>query len=219
MTDAHETVAALMPAGVSWLLAPLDDAARFRHEAEAAVVADAVDARRRAFATGRRLAHVLLAARGVADAPLLPGPDRAPRWPDGVVGSVAHDATSCLVALAARDEHASLGVDLEPAEPLEARLHPSILSAGERDELPADKVAAGLRARLVFVLKEAAYKALAPHVGVVLEFHDVRVDVATDGTFSAALLREDTAWSPEDVLDGRWARLGEQLLAVTSTPA
>jgi len=35
----------------------------------------------------------------------------------------------------------------------------------------------GLLARVVFSAKESVYKALAPHVRTILEFHDVEVDV------------------------------------------
>src|SRR5215469_16812348 len=70
--------------------------------AEAAIVARAVEKRRAEFATGRACAHAALDAWGAPDAPLLPGPDRAPLWPDGFVGSISHARGACAAVAAPR---------------------------------------------------------------------------------------------------------------------
>ena len=58
--------------------------------AEEAVIADAVDRRRREFATARACARAALAKLGVPAAPIVPGSRGAPQWPPGVVGSITH---------------------------------------------------------------------------------------------------------------------------------
>ncbi|NDZ87966.1 4'-phosphopantetheinyl transferase, partial [Streptomyces sp. SID10115] len=60
--------------------------------AEEAVVANAVDKRRKEFTTVRHCARTALARIGVPAAPILPGHRGAPGWPDGVVGSMTHCA-------------------------------------------------------------------------------------------------------------------------------
>jgi 4'-phosphopantetheinyl transferase EntD len=202
---------ALFGAGVRVAAASIDAAERFAFDEERRAIARAVDSRRREFATGRRLAHALLGELGFAAAPLLPGADRAPLWPDGAVGSIAHDRRACVVAVAQRRDWRSLGIDLEPAEPLPDELWAQVLLPEERaalDRLPARR---GVLARLVFSAKECAYKALAPHVRTILEFHDVRVDLgarpvpAEAGACTAFLLREGLAFDPRQPLAVRFA--------------
>ncbi len=59
---------------------------------EEAVIANAVDKRRREFATARACARTALAKLGVPAAPIVPGSRGAPQWPPGVVGSITHCA-------------------------------------------------------------------------------------------------------------------------------
>ena len=47
------------------------------------------------------------------------GTDRAPLWPAGAVGSISHTDDYCVVVVGHSVEHRSLGVDAEPAAPLE----------------------------------------------------------------------------------------------------
>lgn len=55
---------------------------------EEALVAKAVDKRRREFATARGCARSALAAFGFPPASIMTGENGAPRWPAGVVGSI-----------------------------------------------------------------------------------------------------------------------------------
>ncbi|MBN1173619.1 MAG: 4'-phosphopantetheinyl transferase, partial [Micromonosporaceae bacterium] len=57
---------------------------------EAPLVARAVPRRRAEFTTGRHCARLALASLGVEPAAILAGPDRAPRWPAGIVGTITH---------------------------------------------------------------------------------------------------------------------------------
>ncbi|MCB9896969.1 MAG: 4'-phosphopantetheinyl transferase superfamily protein [Planctomycetes bacterium] len=182
MTDGFldDALALLLPPPVRVGSAEIDARPAFRHAAEADAVARAVDKRVREFATGRRLAHVLLDGLGCRDVPLLPDGRRAPGWPDGVAGTIAHCRGACVVAVAARAHAAGLGLDVEPDTPLRDELLRRILRDDERAALVALDLAPELRGRLAkasFVAKEAFYKALAAEVGVVLEFSDVRLDV------------------------------------------
>ena len=102
-----------------------DDVPRFRFPAEAEHVAGAIHKRQLEFATGRELAHELIAEwrRGERDttraAPLLVGPRRAPLWPTGLNGSITHTQGLCVVAVGRRRY---LGIDVEVTAPLKDEL-------------------------------------------------------------------------------------------------
>ena len=67
---------------------------------EEAVIAKAVDKRRREFTTARACARAALARLGLPPVPIVPGLRGAPQRPDGVVGSMTHCAgyRACAVA-------------------------------------------------------------------------------------------------------------------------
>lgn len=158
---------------------------------EERVVARAVDKRRNEFATVRQCARTALAELGVPPVPILPGTKGEPRWPDGIVGSMTHCTGYRAAALARASEVLSLGIDAEPAAPLDN---------GDVLELVADETERSALAelgdrhpripwdRLLFSAKESVYKAWFPLTGRWLGFEDARLDLDPDGTFTAALL-------------------------------
>ena len=152
------------------------------HPDERTLVARAVDKRRREFAAGRRCARTLLAELGHPGLPLLRNDDRTPQWPAGFVGSISHSHALCVVAVARRATHESLGVDVEPDAGLEPRIWKKICTPGETEQLLGTAPAAerGRVARLVFSAKEATYKSVYPLLGKVFGFQDVelRIDFA-----------------------------------------
>jgi 4'-phosphopantetheinyl transferase EntD len=159
---------------------------------EAAWVARAVASRQREFAVGRRCARRALARLGIASQPLLSGPDRAPCWPEGVVGSITHTqgggAGYCGVAVADRRQVSALGIDAEGSEALDTSLWGMVLTAEEAARLAAEP-AAGQLAKIIFAAKEATYKALSSRLGRVLDFAEVRIDLdPRPGCFLAELL-------------------------------
>ncbi|MFM9994461.1 MAG: 4'-phosphopantetheinyl transferase [Phycisphaerales bacterium] len=144
--------------------------------AECAAVASAVPTRRAEFAAGRALARRLLARLGIEHAVLPVGSDRAPIWPEGITGSISHAQGLCVAAVARRADVAALGIDTEPAEPLDEELWPTIAAPDELDRLrslsPDER---GLHARLLFSAKEAVYKCQFPHWRAPLEFTHVSI--------------------------------------------
>ena len=155
---------------------------------ERALVASAVAPRRREFATGRACARRLLAQLGVPDAPLLRRADRSPRWPAGLCGSISHCEDLCVVAVARREVARALGVDVEPAEPLEPELWPRLCTARElawlEGRAPAER---GRLVRLLFSAKESVYKCVRSAGGPELGFHEVEIELPPGaGRFRAA---------------------------------
>lgn len=177
--------------------------------AEAAIVAKAVDKRRREFATGRKCARDALGKLGVSPVPILTGERGAPLWPAGIVGSITHCDGYRAAVVARASDLAAIGVDAEPNEPLpEGVLDPISLPA-ERDQLTSlSATAPDIRwDRLLFCAKETVYKAWFPLARRWLGFEEaeVRID-ASDGSFAARLLVPAPAVSgvPLTGFTGRW---------------
>jgi 4'-phosphopantetheinyl transferase EntD len=129
---------------------------------------------RRASGAARMVARELMLRAGVAPQPVIKADGGMPTWPAGMVGSLAHDATVATAALASRDDYLSVGIDIEPAEPLDPDLFDIVATPGERAMFQASP----LHGRLLFAIKEAAYKAAYPLDRVFLDHHDVEVDLA-----------------------------------------
>ena len=150
---------------------------------ETAAIAQAVPKRRREFAAGRRAARAAMAKLGKPAQAVPMGPDRAPVWPHGIMGSIAHCDTVCMAALIDVTGGAqSVGLDVEPAVPLRPDLEHMICTETERawlDTMPQED--RGLRAKQIFCAKEATYKALYPITGKVIGFHDVELRIDGDG--------------------------------------
>jgi 4'-phosphopantetheinyl transferase EntD len=155
-------------------IAPGDEFALLPEEAHA--FAGSVTKVRRASGAARTAARELLPLLGQTRRPLpLPkSASGAPTWPDGIVGSLAHDAEIAVAALALRSRYASIGIDVEPARPLERDLLDMIATPSERGAIGDDRLAA----RVLFAIKEAVYKAAHPLDGVFLEHQDVEVSLS-----------------------------------------
>ena len=142
---------------------------------EATHLANAVATVRRASGSARIVARALLRSLGCLE-PLLPRTTGgAPRWPDGFVGSLAHDSDFAVAAVARASRMTSVGIDIEPALPAPAELMDPVATPAERRRLRGDL----LSLRLLFCVKEAVYKATNPRDGIFLEHHDVEVDFDT----------------------------------------
>jgi 4'-phosphopantetheinyl transferase EntD len=150
--------------------------------AERMLVAGAASRRLAAFALGRRAAHAALRQAGAPAAPLLAGPDRLPRWPDGFVGSISHSDGLAVAAVARAAAVPGLGIDVEAARPLEPELWVRVLRDAEQRRLRAvPEAERGLAALATFCAKEAVYKAWYPRGRRVLEFAEVEVEPPGEG--------------------------------------
>jgi 4'-phosphopantetheinyl transferase EntD len=129
---------------------------------------------RRASGAARIVARQLLPRFGRAPSAIRKSAAGPPVWPDGIVGSLAHDNAVAVAAMATKREFSSVGVDVEPAMPLDADLLDIVATADERGRAAGDP----LQGRLLFSIKEAVYKAVYPLDGVFLDHHDVEVDLA-----------------------------------------
>lgn len=98
-----------------------------------------------------------------------------PVWPEGIVGSLAHDLKVAVAAMAMQRDFMSVGVDVEPAEPLDPDLLHLVATVNERRNIQDDPCGG----RVLFSVKEAVYKAVYPLDRVFLDHHDVEVNLST----------------------------------------
>jgi 4'-phosphopantetheinyl transferase EntD len=141
---------------------------------EAPAFAASVVKVRRASGAARIVARELLARLGQPGWALAKTASGAPIWPAGIVGSLAHDARYAVAAVARASTVAALGIDIEPAEQLPPDLLDLVATPREREKLADDPYCG----RLLFVAKEATYKAVYPLDQTFLEHHDVEIDLA-----------------------------------------
>ena len=134
---------------------------------EEKIVAYAVEARRREFATVRVCARACLARLGYALVPILPGVGGAPTWPPGVQGSLTHCVGYAAAAVARTPPIFAIGIDAEPDAPLPDGVLDLVTTRAERDRFAATQQEPDSPNwdRLLFSAKEAIYKAWFPLVG------------------------------------------------------
>ena len=204
---------------------------------EEALVARAVEKRRREFTTVRVCARAAMEKLGVAPEPILRGAFGAPRWPAGLIGSMTHCQGYGAAALARAGDLASIGIDAEQHERLPEEGLAAVVLATEVERL------AGLAAahpsvhweRVLFSAKESVYKAWFPLTGQWLDFSEADIEIFTDpasgarpgagdevrsGHFRAELLVPGPLVGGAQVgsFDGRWAVRGSLLATVVTVP-
>ncbi|MER9877236.1 4'-phosphopantetheinyl transferase superfamily protein [Mesorhizobium sp. M0195] len=129
---------------------------------------------RRQSGAARVIARTLLGKLGFPPLPILKTRSGVPIWPAGIVGSLAHHDTVAAAAIAGTKRIATLGIDIEPNEPLPENLIELIATPNEQRMYDLRL----LERRDLFVLKEAVYKAYFPLYNDVLEFQDVEIDIS-----------------------------------------
>ncbi len=177
--------------------------------AEEAVIAQAVDKRRREFATARACARAALAELGLPPAPIVPGVRGAPQWPAGVVGSITHCAGYRASAVARDRDVVTVGLDAEPHDDLPPGVLAVVASSGEQARLAALAAVQPQVCwdRLLFSAKESVYKAWFPLTLRWLNFEDACVDFDRAAqTFTARLLVDGPVVNGAALtgFDGRW---------------
>jgi len=168
------------------------------HADERALVATARDQRLTEFASGRALLHQLLDT----SAPIMRAANGAPMWPEGVVGSLAHDRSRAVAVVGSTVSYRAIGIDIEPHGETDAELCDSVLRADDPD---IDAVAA-------FVMKEAAYKAWSDLGGEVIGPLDVHLHVDLNGGSSFAAEMP----GPAMTIQGTLTDTGESWIAIAT---
>ncbi len=129
------------------------------------VVKEARRARRVEFSTGRYVSRYLLTGMGFKEHPILRDESGCPLWPSGVIGSIAHKNTICLVILSHSDRYLSLGADIEAVEHLDQSIWSVFTTEAELASLIHQGVSEAEAINVVFSVKEALYKCAYPLFG------------------------------------------------------
>ncbi|MGP9017949.1 4'-phosphopantetheinyl transferase family protein [Streptomyces sp. BR1] len=223
-------IEALLPAAATASESFGPDGSATLHPQEEALIARSVPKRREEFTTVRACARRALAQLGLPPSPVLPGRRNAPRWPDGVVGSMTHCDGYRAAVLARDTDLAMIGIDAEPDLPLPDGVLESIALPGElawvRAAGPGSRVH---RDRLLFSAKEAVYKTWFPLLGTELDFDEADISFTgvssqdsggtggrAQGTFTARILRPERGpdGRPVNSFTGRW--LSDRGIVVTA---
>lgn len=149
---------------------------------EAEQISNAVASRRADFAWARACAREAMTRLGSPVGPIVRGGKGMPVWPPGVVGTLTHTDGLRAAALGSAGRVRSMGVDVEPHEPL---------AAGVLDAVSLPEEAAWVRAvgvelpsvhwdKLLFTAKEATYKAWFPLTRRWLGFADAHVTLVPE---------------------------------------
>jgi len=213
----------ILPGGVASAESFADPPDALVFSEEAAIVAKAVDERRREFTTARSCARRALTSLGMAPAPILPGERGAPQWPPGIVGSITHCTGYRAAAVARIRDTLTIGVDAEPNEVLPDGVLEVVSLAGERARL-RDLAAAAPGVcwdRLLFSAKESVYKAWFPLTRCWLGFEEADITInAGDGTFDAHLLVPAPAFggAPLADLTGCWLACAGLVVTAIALP-
>lgn len=204
----------LLPPGaaVAWA-----DPRRDHGHWEGEQLGSAVEKRRREFSAGRAAARQAMAELSLPPRSIPQGSDRAPIWPEGITGSISHSANDCLAVVWPVDQQ-GIGIDLEPAVPLETELWPIILRPEEREDLKAADDPA-LQAKRIFAIKEAVYKAQYPLSRQLFGFEAISVTLMPDqaGRFAARFCQQALPFRRGDILTGYHLEVDDSLLALCHT--
>ena len=161
--------------------------------------------RLREFVAGRSAARAAMQALGHPPSAVPMLADRSPLWPEAVTGSISHCDGACLALLGWRRDWAGIGLDLEPAKPLEATLWPEILSRAEQSAVMGLPIAeTGLAALQIFMAKEAVYKAQYPITGQLFGFEGLGITLQNGG-FEARFTAAVPPFAAGRVVTGRFA--------------
>lgn len=143
---------------------------------EIVAIRQAVPRRQREFAAGREAARQAMARIGWPPAAIPSLPDRAPLWPEGLVGSISHTRQACVAVVGPRDRLCSIGIDLENDVPMAPTLWDTVCTPDELAWVATQPTPLqGLLVTRLFSAKEAFYKWQYPQTGQMLEFQDVQV--------------------------------------------
>ncbi len=147
--------------------------------------------RREEFMLGRlcaSLAHKNFFGKDLLE--LAANPDRSPKWPLDVIGSITHNKNWVGAAVSSSEQLLGLGIDIEEFGRTKTELTSHIKTKNDLLNHPSYKSEELLT--LIFSIKEALYKALHPQARVFFGFHDAFVPEinSKDGSFEVILTKD-----------------------------
>ncbi len=133
--------------------------------------------RRAEFLLGRACAHQALAAFHLSHFPILRNENRAPIWPESIVGSISHTENRAAAAVAQRTSVKGIGIDIENLQrPVNIGIQRHVCVSQEKEwlaQFPSDQLEIFLK--IIFSAKESIFKCFHPLTGIYLDFRDARI--------------------------------------------
>jgi 4'-phosphopantetheinyl transferase EntD len=130
------------------------------------------------FLAGRLCARAAAGLFGASES-IPPGPDRAPVWPAGLIGSITHSERYAAAVACPEARFAGIGIDIETVvdEASRQSLLALVVSAEELECIAAcsDRIERDVMLTLVFSAKESFYKAAYSRVGRFFGFEAIRL--------------------------------------------
>lgn len=211
-----DTLHRMLPFDISVAGGTISPVLEMPFEEERLCSAGMIPIRKAEFAAGRAYARAALEALGCRKQSIPVAPDRRPIWPTGFVGSITHSGLYCAVAAAPSSSYLGIGIDFEPAIPLERRLYTLVGRDEERREFPHSiRTESGFldRGKLVFSAKEAVFKACYPVCLQWFDFLDASVEICTQGNrFTATIPTDVLGKLRSPVLEGHWSMVAGNVI-------
>jgi|HubBroStandDraft_6_1064221.scaffolds.fasta_scaffold138215_3 4'-phosphopantetheinyl transferase EntD len=205
-----EAISSLFPAHVAVCIASSDMYCGGLFPQEVELISASIPKRRAEFTAGRNAARAALALIGAPVRPILRNPQRAPVWPPGFVGSIAHCKEFCCAVVARSAQIISLGFDAETIDSLEDELADHICVADEFLHFANLPQPPGTNwAKLAFSAKEAFHKCHNPLTGELLDFQDVSVrfslgPTCREGSFQITIGDRGASPAQQPSFHGAW---------------
>jgi enterobactin synthetase component D len=179
----------------------------------------AVHKRQAEFLAGRYLAKKILMSLGLMSTDIAVGNDRAPIWPQTVIGSISHTDTLAVCAISPQySKHGGVGIDIESLIDVEkaTEVEGVVFTEKERGRLPSDARDTSWLMTLLFSAKESIFKALYPQVQCYFDFLDVTF-LRIDAQWLYFELNTRLADALVPGIQGKvyYAKVGEKVLTFT----
>jgi 4'-phosphopantetheinyl transferase EntD len=185
----HDLLKRLVPGGVAVAGGPIGSRDSSAFEIEEQALGPAVLKRKHEFRAGRAYARAALSVLGVEPCCIPVGAQRQPVWPPGIVGSITHSDIISFAIAARSVDFRALGIDVEQDTVLDPDLIALVCRPEERERAGGKGTSGVDKAKLLFVIKEAVFKAYFPATGAFLEFQDVSATIDMhDQSFHAELV-------------------------------
>lgn len=210
----------ILPTDVARCLGAIESSPPSLWPEEEEAIVRATEGRCAEFRTGRAFARAALRDLGVTPCaiPRSSGPSgRAPRWPDGCVGSISHSRSACVAVAASAGCYAGLGIDIEQLDRIELAVARAIGADAELSAV-ATQVGSEAAPTLVFCAKEAFFKAINLATGVAPDFADATVSPIDAGRFGIALKVQPSALRGGHGFVGGWGMADGHALAFMALP-
>jgi 4'-phosphopantetheinyl transferase EntD len=217
MTGLIDLLKSMLPPDVAFAAGAIADGGVDLFDVERSAVSGAVAKRQREFAAGRVYARAALAALACPPQAIPAAADRRPIWPRGFVGSISHCDHLCAAIVGRSAAYLGLGIDIDDDTPLEDGLRDIICRPDER-RIVAENGLSADGAKLLFVVKEAVFKAYYPATSAFLDFHEVSVELdERNRSFTATLVAaEKPSLADSRCFQGRVGRVQGHLIAVVA---